>query len=159
MSLFCSMSRVAGWCLLKRLLRMQTCFTYTYLKKVFRKLEKHQRWDLFFESCWITKHDLLKVVKFNRNLQKMLIAALKDKKKLPRGYGRKSAFQTIAIELYKQTKTKKEHTRLVIDFIGVDVLAKIVDEFYILIKIYSYFSFVFSVVSKKVELLKISKVM
>ena len=39
------------------------------------------------------------------------------------------------------------------------MLAKIVDEFYILIKIYSYFSFAFSVVSKKVELLKISKVM
>ena len=65
------------------------------------------------------------------------------------------------IELHKQlkTKTKKEHIRLVIVFIGVDVLAKIVDEFYILIKIYSYFSFVFSVVSKKVELLKISKMM
>ena len=91
----------------------------------------------------------------------MLIAALKDKKKLPQRYGRKSAFQTIAIELYKQakTKTKKEHIRLVIVFIGVDVLAKIVDEFYTLIEIYSYFSFAFSVVSKKVELLKISKVM
>ena len=60
---------------------MQTCFTYTYLKKVLRKLEKHLRRDLFFESCWITDHDLLKVVKFNRNLQKMLIAALKEKKK------------------------------------------------------------------------------
>ena len=80
---------------------------------------------------------------------------------LPQRYGRKSSFQTIAIELHKQpkTKTKKEHIRLVIVFIGVDVLAKIVDEFYILIKIYSYFSFVFSVVSKKVELLKISKMM
>ena len=71
----------------------------------------------------------------------MFIAALKDKKKLPRRYGRKSAFQTIAIELHKQpkTKTKKEHIRLVIAFIGVDVLPKIVDEFYILIKIYSFF--------------------
>ena len=71
-------------------------------------------------------------------------------------------FQTIAFELYKQPKvktTKKEHIRLVIVFIGVNVVAKIVDEFYILIKMYSYFSFVFSVVSKKVELLKISKMM
>ena len=59
---------------------MQTNFTYTYLKKVLRKLEKHLRQDLFFESCWITDRDLLKVVKFNRNLKKMLIAALKDKK-------------------------------------------------------------------------------
>ena len=67
--------------------------------------------------------------------------------------------QTIAIELYKQPKTKKEHIRLVIVFIGVDVVAKTVDKFYIIIKIYSYFSFVFSVVSKKVDLLKIPKVL
>ena len=79
---------------------MQTVFTYTYLKKVLRKLEKHLRLDLVFENCWITDYDLLKVVKFNRNSQKMLIGALKDKKKLPRRYGRKSAFQAIAIELY-----------------------------------------------------------
>ena len=59
---------------------MQTCFTYIYLKKVLRKLKKHLRQDLSFESCWITDHDLLKVVRFNRNLQKMLIAALKDEK-------------------------------------------------------------------------------
>ena len=83
----------------------------------------------------------------------MLIAALKDNKKFPRGYKRKSAFQTIPIELYKQpkTKTKKEHTRLVIVYIGVDVVAKIVDEFYILSKVYCDFSFVFSVLSKKAE--------
>ena len=40
------------------------------------------------------------------------------------------------------------------------MVAKIDDEVYVLsiIKIYSYFSFIFSVVPKKVELLKISKV-
>ena len=136
---------------------MQTCFTYTYL----RKLEKHLRQDLLFETCWITNHDLRKVVKFNRNLQKMLIAVLKEKKKLLWWYERKSVIQTIAIELNKQlkTKTKKEHIRLVIVFIEVDVVAKIVNEFHILIKIYSYFSFVFYVASRKIELLKISKVM
>ena len=80
MSLFCSMSRVAGWCLLKRLLSIQTSFTHTCLKKVLRKLEKHLRRDVFFESCWITDHDLFKVVKFNRNLLKMMISVLKDKK-------------------------------------------------------------------------------
>ena len=48
------------------------------------------------------------------------------------------------IGLYKQPKTKKEHIRLVIVFIGVDAVAKIADEFYILTKIYSYFSFVLS---------------
>ena len=41
-------------------------------------------------------------------------------KKLPRRYKGESAFQAFAIELYKQpkTKTKKEHIRLVIEFIG-----------------------------------------
>ena len=95
---------------------------------------------------------------------KVLIAALKNKKKLPRRYEEKSAFQTIAIELYKQPKsktTKKEHIRLVTNSIEIDVVAKTDDEIYVLriIKIYSYFSFVFSAVPKKVELLKISKVL
>ena len=87
----------------------------------------------------------------------MLIAALKDNKSSQDD----TKDQTIAIKLYKKpkTKTKKEHITLVIVFIRVDVVAKIVDKFYILIKIDGYFSFIFSVVSKKVELLKISKVM
>ena len=69
----------------------------------------------------------------------MMIVALKNKKSSHND----TKDQTIAIELYKQPKPKpkKEHIRLVIVFIGVDVVAKIVDEFYILIKIYSYFSF------------------
>ena len=39
----------------------------------------------------------------------------KNKKKVPQQYEGKSAFQTIAIELYKQSKTKtiKKHIRLV----------------------------------------------
>ena len=89
---------------------------------------------------------LLKVVKFNRNLQKMMIVALKDKKSSHDD----TKDQTIAIELYKEpeTKTKKGHIRLVIVLIGVDVVAKIVDEFYILIKIYSYLSFAFCCVKE-----------
>ena len=78
-----------------------------------------------------------------------MIAAVKGKKKLPQRCRRKFAFQTIAIELYKQLK--KTNITLIIVFIGVGVFAKLVDEFYILIKIYSYISFVFSVASKKVE--------
>ena len=94
----------------------------------------------------------------------MLIAALKDKKKFPPRYEGKPAFQTITIELYKQPKTKttkKEHIRLVTVSIGVDVVAKTDDDIYVLsiIKIYSYFSFVFFAVSIKVELMKILKVM
>ena len=142
MSLFCSMTRVADWCLLKRFLSMQTCFTYTYLKKVLRKAEKHLRRNLFFESCWITDHDILKVMKFNRSLQRMLIVALKLKK-APTTIRKKICISDNHIEyIIQKTETKKEHIRLVIVFIGVDVLVKIADEFYILIKIYSYFSFV-----------------
>ena len=59
----------------------------------------------------------------------------------------------------KQKQQKKEHLRLV--SVEVDIVVKIDDETYVLsiIKIYSYFSFLFSVVPKKVELLKILKVM
>ena len=46
MSFFSSISRVAGWCLLK-----------TYL----RKIEKHLMRDLFRENCRIVDHSLIKV--------------------------------------------------------------------------------------------------
>ena len=61
----------------------------------------------------------------------------------------------------QKQKQKKIYERLVIVSIGVDVVAKIDDEVYVLsiIKVNSYFSLVFSVVLKKVELLKIWKVM
>ena len=60
-----------------------------------------------------------------------------------------------------QKQKQKEYIRLVIGSIGVDVVVKIVDDIYVLIiiKIYSYFGFVFSIVPKKVDLLKISKVL
>ena len=73
-------------------------------------------------------------------------------------------FQTIAIELYKQPKKyneEKGHVRLVIGSIDVGVVAKTDEEIYVLstVKIYCYFSLVFSIALKKVELLKISKMM
>ena len=52
--------------LLKRLLCMQVCSTYAYLKKKLRKIEKHLRWGLFCRSCEITDHRLLNV-NFNRD--------------------------------------------------------------------------------------------
>ena len=57
-------------------------------------------------------------------------------------------------------ETEKERLRLVISSIRVGVVAKTDDEVYVssTIKMYSYFSFVFSTVPKKVQLLKISKV-
>ena len=61
----------------------------------------------------------------------------------------------------KNPTTKKKKIKLAIVSNGVDVVAKTDDEIYVwnIIKIYSYFSFVLSVVPKKIELLKISKVM
>ena len=61
----------------------------------------------------------------------------------------------------QKKQTEKEHLRLVISSIRVGVVAKTDDEVYVssTIKMYSYFSFVFSTVPKKVQLLKISKVM
>ena len=93
-----------------------------------------------------------------------MIPALKDKKKLPGQYEEKSEFQSIAIELYKQPRTKttkKEHRGLVIVSTGLNVGPKTVDEMYVLniMKIYSYFSFVLSVAPLNIELRKTSKVM
>ena len=70
-----------------------------------------------------------------------MIAGLKDKGKF--AYEGKFTFQTIATELYKQPpKAKKEHLKLVIVTIGVDVVAKIDDEglCFSIIKTYCYFS-------------------
>ena len=57
-------------------------------------------------------------------------------------------------------KKKNEPIKLEIAFLGVYVVTKTDDEVYVLsiININSYFSFVFSIVPKKVELFKISKV-
>ena len=79
----------------------------------------------------------------------------------------KSAFQTIAIELYKHPKETNRNyfSRLVISSFRVGVVAQTDDVsssmVYVssTIKMYSYFSFVFSTVPKKVQLFKISKVM
>ena len=88
-------------------------------------------------------------------------ATLKDKKNLTRLYDGKLTFKTIVIKLYKQPKEQKKHLRLFISSIRVVVVAETDDEIFALstIKIYSYFSFDFSAMPKKVELLKISKVM
>ena len=66
------------------------------------------------------------------------------------------------IELDKQPKKQtKQNIRLAINSVRVGMVAKTNDGIYVLsaIKTYSYFSFIFSNMSKKVELLKILKVM
>ena len=138
-----------------------------YISKTYsKKLGKHMWCGLFCDSCGITCHRLLNK-KYNkgltRNSTKVLFTALKYKKSSHGDIKGKSAFQTIAIELHKQPKgTNRNHfSRLVISSIRVGVVAKTDDEVYVssTIKMYSYFSFVFSTVPKKVQLLKISKVM
>ena len=49
-------------------------------EKGFEKARETSETGSIFESCWVTDHDLLKVVKFNGNVKKMLIAVLKDRK-------------------------------------------------------------------------------
>ena len=67
----------------------------------------------------------------------MLIAALNVKKCSHSDTAENLNFEQSQLNHINNQKQKhKEHVRLVIVFIGVDVLAKIVDEFYILIKIY-----------------------
>ena len=124
-------------------------------------LGKHLWWVLFYESCGITDHSLLKVKsskRFNKNLTKLLFAALKYQKNF--GKDMKEKLQFKHLELNYRNK-KKEHIKLVISSIRVSVVAKMDDEIYVLstMKIYSYFSFVFCIVPKRVELLKIPKVM
>ena len=66
------------------------------------------------------------------------------------------------IESDRQPKKQtKQNIRLAINSVRVGMVAKTNDEIYVLktIKTYSYFSFIFSNMSKKVELLKILKVM
>ena len=103
---------------------------------------------------------------FTINFAKVLFTGLKYKKALTAIKG-KSAFQTIAIELYKHPKETNRNyfSRLVISSFRVGVVAQTDDVsssmVYVssTIKMYSYFSFVFSTVPKKVQLFKISKVM
>ena len=66
------------------------------------------------------------------------------------------------IESDRQPKKQtKQNIRLAINSVRVGMVAKTNDEIYVLstIKTYSYFSFIFCNLSKKVELLKILKVM
>ena len=63
-------------------------------------------------------------------MTKVLFAALKDKKSSHDDNKRKSAFQTIAIELSKQTsKEKKGHLRLVIKSFRVGVVSSVLEQF------------------------------
>ena len=144
MSFFSSISRVAGWCLLK-----------TYL----RKIEKHLMRDLFRENCRIVDHSLIKV---KLNTDALLESLFLQQKGYHDDMKENLNFKQLQLDYINNQKQKeKKHIRLVTVSIEVDVVAKIDDEVSALstIKIYSYISFVFSGVPKTVELLKTSKVM
>ena len=91
---------------------------------------------------------------------KVLFTELKHKKALTTILKGNMRFKQLRLN-YINSQIAKERIRLVISSIRVGVVAKTDDEVYVssTIKMYSYFSFVFSTVPKKVQLLKISKVM
>ena len=99
-------------------------------ENVFEKAkETFETGSILCENCRITGHSLLQV-KFNTNTLPEICEKI----------------QKNATELYKQSpKTKQEHIKLLTVSIGVDVVVKIDDTFYVssIIKSYSYFSFVF----------------
>ena len=60
-TLFCNISRVAGWCLLKKITKHAACSTYAYFKKKKKKEETSETGSILGK---LTDHSLLKV-KFN----------------------------------------------------------------------------------------------
>ena len=99
----------------------------------------------------------------------MLFTVLKYKKALMVILKKNLRFKQLRLNYINSRKTtttttkqtEKERLRLVISSIRVGVVAKTDDEIYVLntMKMYSYFSFGFSAVPKKIQFLKISKVM
>ena len=65
MSSFCSKTRAADWILTRELIKRTNVLYPVYLKKFWKKLNKHLWRGLFCESCTITHHSLLKM---NHNL-------------------------------------------------------------------------------------------
>ena len=61
MGSFCSTLWLAGWFLLREIIKRIIVFYPACLKKYWKKLDKHLWRGLFCESCAITQHSLLKV--------------------------------------------------------------------------------------------------
>ena len=137
MSSFCSMPWLAGWFLLKEIIKPTSVFYPICLKKYMKKQDKHLRCDLFCESCVIIHHSLLKVDirHFARNLGKVLTELWKDKK--TKENMKENLFQVIANELCKLPKqrTHEKSNRL---FWELGVVPKTDDKIYISIGIGKY---------------------
>ena len=61
MSSFCGMARVAGWILARKIIKRRNMFYPVYLKKYWKKLDKHLWRGLFCEICVATHHSLLTI--------------------------------------------------------------------------------------------------
>ena len=58
---FCSMSRVTGWCLLKKITKYASLLYLCIFEKVFENGREDLRRCLFCESCGIIEHSMLTV--------------------------------------------------------------------------------------------------
>ena len=116
MSLFCSMSRVAGWCMLKKITKHASFLYLCIFENVFNKARETSEtgsilWYFRPQLAWSE----IQRRHFVRNLPKILIAVLRVKKR-PWRYEGKFAFQTIAIELHKtKNKNNKKRTHKIIN--------------------------------------------
>ena len=59
--MFCSISRLVGWFLLRKKTKPKLVLLTYFLKKYLEKVEKHLWFGLFCESCGITNSNLLQV--------------------------------------------------------------------------------------------------
>ena len=127
--LFCSISRVAVWFLLKKITKHASLLYLCIFQKVFEKARERSETESILWKLWDYRPSLasseIQHIRFARILLKSLIAALKDKKQ------------------NQKAKTKTEHIKIIIVSIGVDIVAKTDDEIYALhiIKTYSFHLF------------------
>ena len=112
--LFCSISRVAVWCLLKKITKHASLLYLCIFQKVFEKARERSETESILWKLQDYRPSLasseIQHIRFARILLKSLIAALKDKKQ------------------NQKAKTKTEHIKIIIVSIGVDIVAKTDDE-------------------------------
>ena len=163
--LFSRLSRVTGWCLLRKVFKQASSLYLCIFKNVFEKARKTSEkgsilWKLQdyrpklkfnqgrLKRPWFNR---LNYVKFNTDAlleicRSCWLQHYKIKKKLQRRDEWKLRFKQLQLNyINNYQKQKREDIKLVTVSSGVDVVVKIDDEVYVLsiIKLYCYFSFVF----------------
>ena len=163
-SSFSSMSILAGCFLLKKVTKYTRLFYLFISQKILEKCRKTSvAWSILWKS-WdyipqITQCEIQQR-SFTRNFTKVLFTALKYKKALTAILKENLRYKQLRLNYKNSQKKQTYFSRLVTSSIRVGAVTKTDDEFYVssTIKMYSYFSYVFSTVPKKVQLLKILKV-